>query len=163
MNPNHHHRLCARTTNSASRCTTAASSRSQSLPPLPDLDLRRRLQLSIAAAALFGWIGIATNNVKLFSYNSLRSATGLFHPSNKIGRGSLERWDSSCCQVLSAESKQGTDEFLTELNSISNIRHPNLVQLIGCCVEGNNRILVYEYLENNSLASALLGNDHNCG
>lgn len=58
---------------------------------------------------------------------------------------------------LSAGSKQGTNEFLTEINIISNIRHPNLVELIGCCVEENHRILVYEYLENNSLASALLG------
>ncbi|MCD9645000.1 hypothetical protein HAX54_033628 [Datura stramonium] len=40
---------------------------------------------------------------------------------------------------------------------ISNTRHPNLVQLIGCCVESGNRMLIYEYLENNSLASALLG------
>lgn len=61
-------------------------------------------------------------------------------------------------KALSAESKQGTSEFLTEINVISNIRHPNLVQLIGCCVESSNRILVYEYMENNSLASALLGN-----
>lgn len=40
---------------------------------------------------------------------------------------------------------------------ISNVRHPNLVQLLGCCVDGNNRMLVYEYLENNSLGNALLG------
>jgi serine/threonine protein kinase len=59
---------------------------------------------------------------------------------------------------LSAESKQGTKEFLTEINVISDTRHPNLVELIGCCVEDNHRILVYEYMENNSLASALLGN-----
>lgn len=58
---------------------------------------------------------------------------------------------------LSAESKQGLPEFLTEINTITNVRHPNLVQLIGCCVEGSNRILVYEYMENNSLDRALLG------
>ncbi|KAJ8533766.1 hypothetical protein K7X08_007090 [Anisodus acutangulus] len=46
---------------------------------------------------------------------------------------------------------------MTEINVISNTRHPNLVQLIGCCIEDGNRILVYEYLENNSLSSALLG------
>ncbi|KAF8038532.1 hypothetical protein BT93_B1162 [Corymbia citriodora subsp. variegata] len=40
---------------------------------------------------------------------------------------------------------------------ITNIHHPNLVELIGCCVEGKNRMLVYEYLENNSLSSVLLG------
>lgn len=60
-------------------------------------------------------------------------------------------------KCLSTESKQGTDEFLTEINMISNTRHPNLVELVGCCVENNNRILVYEYLENNSLARVLLG------
>ncbi|XP_071686439.1 cold-responsive protein kinase 1 isoform X2 [Rutidosis leptorrhynchoides] len=58
---------------------------------------------------------------------------------------------------LSAESKQGTVEFLTEINMISRIKHPNLVQLIGCCVEDGNRILIYEFLQNNSLATALLG------
>lgn len=59
-------------------------------------------------------------------------------------------------KTLSAESKQGVREFLTEIKTISNVRHPNLVELIGCCVDGDNRILVYEYLENNSLDRALL-------
>lgn len=68
--------------------------------------------------------------------------------------------DGTCVAIkcLSAESKQGTKEFLTEIDMISNIQHPNLVQLIGCCVESGNRMLIYEYLENNSLASSLLGN-----
>ncbi|KAK9291093.1 hypothetical protein L1049_009280 [Liquidambar formosana] len=108
---------------------------------------------------------IATKNVRLFSYISLRSATGNFHPSNRIGeggfgvvyRGVLRDGTQVAIKSLSAESNQGTHEFLTEINMISNIRHPNLVELIGCCVEGSNRILVYEFLENNSLASALLG------
>ncbi|KAF5737231.1 putative serine/threonine-protein kinase [Tripterygium wilfordii] len=108
---------------------------------------------------------IATNNVRLFSYNSLRSATDDFHPSCRIGgggfgvvyRGVLRNGTHVAIKCLSAESKQGTQEFLTEINMISTIRHPNLVELVGCCVEGNNRILVYEYMENNSLASVLLG------
>ncbi|XP_030449939.1 putative serine/threonine-protein kinase [Syzygium oleosum] len=108
---------------------------------------------------------IPTNNVRLFSYHSLRSATGNFHPSNKIGgggfgvvyKGVLRDGTQVAIKSLSAESKQGTNEFLTEINMISNIHHPNLVELIGCCVEGENRILLYEYLENNSLASVLLG------
>ncbi|XP_057513652.1 putative serine/threonine-protein kinase [Actinidia eriantha] len=108
---------------------------------------------------------IAPNNVRLFSYNSLRSATRDFHPSNRIGgggfgvvyRGVLRDGTYAAIKCLSAESKQGTDEFLTEVNMISNIQHSNLVELIGCCVEGSNRILVYEYLENNSLANTLLG------
>ncbi|KAL8197782.1 hypothetical protein R6Q57_024223, partial [Mikania cordata] len=108
---------------------------------------------------------IATNNVKQFSYNSLRSATRNFHPENKIGgggfgvvyKGILRDGTPVAIKSLSAESKQGTVEFLTEINMISRIRHPNLVRLIGCCVEDGNRILVYEYLNNNSLATAILG------
>ena len=41
---------------------------------------------------------------------------------------------------------------------ISEIQHENLVKLYGCCVEGNHRILIYNYLENNSLDKTLLGN-----
>ncbi|CAH8356392.1 unnamed protein product [Eruca vesicaria subsp. sativa] len=108
---------------------------------------------------------ICTDNVRVFSYNSLRSATDNFHPSTRIGgggfgvvyKGVLRDGTQVAVKSLSAESKQGTREFLTEINLISNIHHPNLVKLIGCCIEGNNRILVYEYLENNSLSSVLLG------
>ena len=60
-------------------------------------------------------------------------------------------------KVLSATSRQGIREFLTELTAISDIKHENLVTLIGCCAEGSHRILVYNYLENNSLAQTLLG------
>ncbi|KAH1199292.1 Cold-responsive protein kinase 1 [Glycine max] len=102
---------------------------------------------------------------KKFSYNSLRSATRDFHPSSKIGgggygvvyKGVLRDGTQAAIKSLSVESKQGTHEFMTEIDMISNIRHPNLVELIGCCVEGGHRILVYEFLENNSLASSLLG------
>lgn len=107
----------------------------------------------------------AASNVRHFSYNELRSATSNFLPTNKIGgggfgvvyKGILRDGTQVAIKSLSAESKQGAHEFLTEIDMISNIRHPNLVQLIGCCVEGTNRMLVYEYLENNSLAYALLG------
>jgi serine/threonine protein kinase len=40
---------------------------------------------------------------------------------------------------------------------ISALQHPNVVRLYGCCVEGNQLFLVYEYMENNSLARALFG------
>ncbi|OVA06500.1 Protein kinase domain [Macleaya cordata] len=104
-------------------------------------------------------------NVRLFSYNMLRSATRNFHPSNKLGaggfgvvyKGVLRDDTFVAVKSLSAESAQGTREFLTEIDTISNVRHPNLVQLIGCCIEGTNRMLVYEYLEHNSIASALFG------
>lgn len=61
-------------------------------------------------------------------------------------------------KVLSAQSIQGTREFLTEIMVISGMEHVNLVKLYGCCTERNHRIVVYGYLENNSLAQTLLGN-----
>ncbi|KAL5984426.1 hypothetical protein ACLOJK_018531 [Asimina triloba] len=104
-------------------------------------------------------------NVRLFSHNQLRSATGNFNYANKIGgggfgvvyKGILRDGTQVAIKSLSAESNQGDREFLTEIDTISNIKHPNLVELIGCCIEGSNRMLVYEYLENNSLANALFG------
>lgn len=72
-------------------------------------------------------------------------------------QGKLKDGKIAAIKVLSAESKQGLKEFLTEIKVISVIEHENLVQLYGCCVDDNHRILVYNYLDNNSLAQTLLG------
>lgn len=59
---------------------------------------------------------------------------------------------------LSSKSKQGNREFVNEIGMISALQHAHLVKLYGCCIEGNQLLLVYEYMENNSLARALFGN-----
>ncbi|KAL4390664.1 hypothetical protein HN51_011602 [Arachis hypogaea] len=107
-------------------------------------------------------------NVRLYSYKELKLASDNFSPSNKIGEGGfgsvykglLKDGKVAAIKVLSDESRQGVKEFLTEINVFSEIQHENLVELYGCCVEGNQRILVYNYLENNSLAQTLLGGGH---
>lgn len=58
---------------------------------------------------------------------------------------------------LSVASHQGKSQFLAEIETISAVQHRNLVKLHGCCIEGNNRLLVYEYLEKKSLDQALFG------
>lgn len=73
-------------------------------------------------------------------------------------QGRLKNGKMAAIKVLSSESKQGVREFLTEIKVISDIEHENLVKLYGCCIEDDHRILVYNYLENNSLAQTLLGN-----
>lgn len=106
-------------------------------------------------------------NVKIYSYKVLRKATDNFNPANKLGeggfgcvyKGRLKNGEIVAIKVLSSESRQGVREFLNELTVISNVVHENLVSLIGCCVDANQRILVYNYLQNNSLAKTLLGTD----
>ncbi|KAK7252172.1 hypothetical protein RIF29_35938 [Crotalaria pallida] len=109
--------------------------------------------------------GFPLDNIRHFSDKELRLATDNYDMNNKIGRGgfgtvfrgTLRDGRQVAVKTLAAGSRQGVREFLTEIKTISHVKHPNLVELIGCCVEGPSRVLVYEYVENNSLDSALLG------
>ncbi|KAJ9687179.1 hypothetical protein PVL29_015863 [Vitis rotundifolia] len=101
-----------------------------------------------------------------FSYAELRNATEDFSPSNKLGeggfgpvyKGTLSDGRVVAVKQLSASSHQGKNQFVTEIATISAVQHRNLVKLYGYCIEGVNRSLVYEYLENKSLDKALFGN-----
>ncbi|XP_062087296.1 probable LRR receptor-like serine/threonine-protein kinase At1g53430 isoform X2 [Humulus lupulus] len=100
-----------------------------------------------------------------FTLKQIKSATANFDPANKIGeggfgpvyKGALSNGGTIAVKQLSPKSKQGNREFINEIGMISALQHPNLVKLYGCCIEGKQLLLVYEYLENNSLARALFG------
>ncbi|KAJ7981864.1 putative Kinase [Quillaja saponaria] len=100
-----------------------------------------------------------------FTLRQIKAATGNFDPANKIGEGGfgpvykgvLSDGVVIAVKQLSSKSKQGNREFVNEIGMISALQHPNLVKLYGCCIEGNQLLLIYEYLENNSLARALFG------
>ncbi|XP_026445556.1 probable LRR receptor-like serine/threonine-protein kinase At1g53430 [Papaver somniferum] len=102
-----------------------------------------------------------------FSLRQIKAATGNFDPANKIGEGGFgpvykgQLHDGSIIAVkqLSSKSKQGNREFINEIGMISALQHQNLVKLFGCCIEGNQLLLIYEYMENNSLARALFGKE----
>ncbi|XP_022879649.1 probable leucine-rich repeat receptor-like serine/threonine-protein kinase At3g14840 isoform X7 [Olea europaea var. sylvestris] len=100
-----------------------------------------------------------------FTFRQIKAATNNFDAANKIGEGGFGSvykgilLDGSVIAVkqLSSKSKQGNREFVNEIGMISGLQHPNLVKLYGCCIEGSHLVLVYEYMENNSLARALYG------
>ncbi|XP_028080363.1 probable leucine-rich repeat receptor-like serine/threonine-protein kinase At3g14840 isoform X6 [Camellia sinensis] len=101
----------------------------------------------------------------LFTFRQIKVATNNFDDNNKIGEGGFGSvykgilLDGTIIAVkqLSSKSTQGNREFVNEIGMISGLQHPNLVRLYGCCIEGNQLLLVYEYMENNSLARALFG------
>ncbi|XP_058100948.1 probable leucine-rich repeat receptor-like serine/threonine-protein kinase At3g14840 [Magnolia sinica] len=102
-----------------------------------------------------------------FTLQQIRAATNNFDFSNKVGeggfgsvyRGLLSDGTSIAVKQLSSKSSQGNREFVNEIGLISALQHPNLVKLYGCCIEGDQLSLVYEYMENNSLARALFGTE----
>ena len=82
------------------------------------------------------------------------------HSSNVLYfklQGKLLDGTTIAVKQLSSTSQQGNREFVNEIGMISALRHLNLVRLYGCCIEGNQLLLVYEYMENNSLAHSLFG------
>ncbi|XVF79031.1 hypothetical protein PTKIN_Ptkin14bG0186900 [Pterospermum kingtungense] len=102
-----------------------------------------------------------------FSLRQIKAATNNFDAANKIGEGGfgpvykgiLADGTAVAVKQLSARSRQGNREFVTEIGMISGLQHPHLVKLYGCCIEGDQLLLIYEYLENNSLARALFGSE----
>ncbi|RHN53264.1 putative protein kinase RLK-Pelle-DLSV family [Medicago truncatula] len=90
---------------------------------------------------------------------SLRVATRNFTDSNKLGEGGfgpvykgiLSDGQEVAIKRLSICSEQGSEEFINEVMLILKLQHKNLVKLLGFCVDGEEKLLVYEYLPNGSL------------
>ncbi|KAL1142016.1 hypothetical protein V6Z11_A11G069600 [Gossypium hirsutum] len=106
----------------------------------------------------------AGNRAQTFTYRQLAKATKNFRSESMIGQGGFGAvykgiLESSgqvvAIKKLDKTGLQGEKEFLVEFLMLSLLHHPNLVNLIGYCAEGDQRLLVYEYMSQGSLEDHL--------
>ncbi|KAF2318806.1 hypothetical protein GH714_010847 [Hevea brasiliensis] len=116
---------------------------------------------------------LQSSNLKSFSYSELKAATRNFRPDSVLGEGGFgcvyKGWIDEhsltpgkpgtgmivAVKRLNQESFQGHQEWLTEINFLGQLYHPNLVKLIGYCLEDDHRLLVYEFMPKGSLENHL--------
>ncbi|KAG5522594.1 hypothetical protein RHGRI_034674 [Rhododendron griersonianum] len=94
-----------------------------------------------------------------FDLRTLQVATNFFSEVNQLGHGGfgpvykglIPNGQEVAVKKLSLNSRQGLKEFTNEVKLLLKTQHKNLVMLLGCCAEGPEKMLVYEYLPNRSL------------
>ncbi|XP_039173506.1 G-type lectin S-receptor-like serine/threonine-protein kinase At4g27290 [Eucalyptus grandis] len=98
-------------------------------------------------------------DLPMFDLTTIVNATNNFSEDNKLGEGGfgavykgvLRNGQEIAVKRLSENSRQGQDEFKNEVVYIAKLQHRNLVKILGCCVQVDEMMLIYEFLPNRSL------------
>ncbi|KAL4178800.1 hypothetical protein AMTRI_Chr13g116910 [Amborella trichopoda] len=110
-----------------------------------------------------GGVGGDENTLFLFHLDTIVACTNNFSEENKLGeggygpvyKGNLQDGKMVAVKRLLRSSGQGVEEFKNEIMLIAKLQHRNLVKLLGCCLERQEKLLVYEYMPNKSLDKIL--------
>uniref|UniRef100_A0A7N0V354 non-specific serine/threonine protein kinase n=1 Tax=Kalanchoe fedtschenkoi TaxID=63787 RepID=A0A7N0V354_KALFE len=116
---------------------------------------------------------LESSNLKSFCFNDLKAATRNFRPDSVVGEGGFgcvfKGWIDELAYTaakpgtgkviavkrLNQEGMQGHKEWLAEINYLGQLDHPNLVKLVGYCLEDEHRLLAYEFMARGSLENHL--------
>ncbi|KQJ87918.2 hypothetical protein BRADI_4g14220v3 [Brachypodium distachyon] len=101
----------------------------------------------------------ANSEFTFFDFSQVSDATSAFSDENKLGqggfgpvyKGQFPDGREVAIKRLASHSGQGFMEFKNEVQLIAKLQHTNLVRLLGCCSQADEKILIYEYLPNKSL------------
>ncbi|KAI9079132.1 hypothetical protein K1719_038858 [Acacia pycnantha] len=104
---------------------------------------------------------------RIYDLAVIANATNNFSPDNKLGeggfgpvyRGILADGQEIAVKRLSQSSFQGLSEFMNEIKLCAKLQHRNLVKVLGCCIPGEEKMLIYEYMPNKSLDSFIFGSE----
>ncbi|KAL4366525.1 hypothetical protein GQ457_05G030100 [Hibiscus cannabinus] len=102
---------------------------------------------------------VIRNDSLQFDFATVGAATNNFSDANKLGQGGfgavykgvLPDGQEVAVKRLSSNSGQGDIEFKNEVMLVAKLQHRNLVRLLGFCLEGDERLLIYEFVPNTSL------------
>jgi serine/threonine protein kinase len=105
-------------------------------------------------------------NARMFQLKEVKKATNGFSQDRILGCGGFgqvykgELQDGTVVAVKSAKvgNLKSTQQVLNEVGILSQVNHKNLVRLLGCCVEGEQPLMIYEYISNGTLYDHLHGN-----
>ncbi|TVU38652.1 hypothetical protein EJB05_12036, partial [Eragrostis curvula] len=101
----------------------------------------------------------SSSEFSMYQFSQIADATNKFSDGNRLGEGGFGRVYKGqlpngleiAVKRLNPHSGQGLNEFKTEIQLIAKLQHMNLVRLLGCCIQGEEKILIYEYMSNRSL------------
>ncbi|XP_057537118.1 G-type lectin S-receptor-like serine/threonine-protein kinase At1g11410 isoform X1 [Amaranthus tricolor] len=99
------------------------------------------------------------SDLPFFTRSELAAATDNFSLANKLGeggfgsvyKGRMENGQEIAVKKLAPNSGQGIQEFKNEVRLIAKLQHRNLVKMLGCCIKGEEKMLIYEFMPNKSL------------